>query len=343
VLRDFGLVIITNDVLIQSIRVRPGNEGAVRPDHNDAVAILGPTGDSAGARNVVLDHLSVSWGEDELVSTWFGPRDVTVSWSILSEGLSRSRHGKGTHSAGLLVGDHSNRVSIHHNLLAHNDFRNPLLITGGTHDVVNNVVYDWGALPTEIVDDADMSVNVVGNYYRPGPSTRTPHAIMINPVNKGIAPKLFVLANGRFGAQDQNGGWDMVQYGWRGKGAPDRYRSSERFTTPAITTASAREALDLVLAGAGALRPKRDAIDERIVADVKNGTGRIIDSPGDVGGFARYGTAAPPADGDGDGIPDGGEREHGLNPAQPGDGNGDRNRDGYTNIEEYLHALMRAQ
>ena len=144
VLKDFGLVISTNDVLVQSLRVRPGNRGDVRPDHNDAIAILGRNGDATGARNVVLDHLSVSWGEDELVSTWFAPADITVSWSIMSEALNRSRHDKGTHSAGLLVGDRSNRVSVHHNLLAHNDFRNPLVISGGTHDVVNNVVYDWG-------------------------------------------------------------------------------------------------------------------------------------------------------------------------------------------------------
>src|SRR5204863_6098344 len=99
-------------------RVRPGNTGAVRPDHNKAIVILGPTGGAAGAHNVVLDHISASWGEDETITTWFGPHDVTVSWSIVSEALNRSRHPKKTHSAGLLVGDHSQNVSIHHNLFA---------------------------------------------------------------------------------------------------------------------------------------------------------------------------------------------------------------------------------
>lgn len=342
VLRDYGLVIITNDVLIQSIRIRPGNEGSVKPSDNDAVAILGPTGGGTGAWNVVLDHLSVSWGEDELISTWFGPHDITVSWSIVSEGLNRSRHPKRTHSAGLLVGDRSDHVSIHHNLLAHNDFRNPLIMSGGTHDVVNNVVYDWGALPTEIVDDAAMSVNVVGNYYRSGTSTRAPHAIFINPSDKGITPRIFAAGNARYGAQVA-GDWDMVQYGWRGRGAPDRYRAVQRFTTAPVTASSARDALAAVLAGAGAMAPKRDAVDARIVGDVTNGTGAIIDSPQQVGGYPAYAAGEAPPDADGDGLPDAWEREHGLNKDNRADGNADPDGDGYTNIENYLHALMRGR
>jgi len=343
VLKDFGLVITTNDVLVQSLRIRPGNHGKVRPDHNDAVAVLGKTGDATGARNVVLDHLSVSWGEDELISTWFAPTDITVSWSIVSEALSRSRHAKGTHSAGLLVGDHSNHVSVHHNLLAHDDFRNPLIISGGTHDVVNNVVYDWGALPTEIVDDAPTSLNVVGNYYRPGPSTKTPHVIFINPSGKNVPPRIFVEGNARHGADAPPSGWSLVQFGWRGSGAPDRYRAAARFTTPAITTTSAREAFDQVLALAGAIAPARDATDRRIVDEVRQGTGAIIDTPEQVGGYPAYRTAAAPLDTDGDGLPDDWEREHKLNPADAADGAKDRDGDGYTNLEEYLHALMRAR
>jgi pectate lyase len=339
VLKDFGVVIFTNDVLVQSLRIRPGDRGNVRPEHNDAVAVLGKNGDATGARNVVLDHLSVSWGEDELISTWFAPTDITVSWSIVSEALNRGRHAKGTHSAGLVIGDRSNRVSLHHNLLAHDDFRNPLIISGGTHDVVNNVVYDWGALPTEIVDDAPTSVNVVGNYYRPGPSTKTPHVIFINPSGKNVAPRIFAEGNARHGA-DAPPGWNLVQFGWNGSGAPDRYRAASRFATPAITTTSARDAFDQVLASAGAIAPLRDAVDRRIVDEVRLGTGAIIDTPGQVGGFPAYRSATAPPDGDGDGLPDEWERANGLNPGDGTDGATDRDGDGYTNLEEYLHALM---
>ena len=115
----------------------------VNPDDNDAVALLGPHAGVVGAYNVVLDHVSASWGEDELFSSWYGAHDITISWSILSEGLNRSRHRMETHSAGLLIGDSSYNVSIYHNLLAHNDFHNPLIVGGGTHEIANNVIYDW--------------------------------------------------------------------------------------------------------------------------------------------------------------------------------------------------------
>jgi hypothetical protein len=94
-----------------------------------------------------------------------------------------------------------------------------------------------------------------------------------------------------------------------------------------------------VLAQAGATAPRRDAIDARIVADVGNGTGSIIDSPEQVGGYSAYVGGDAPLDSDGDGIPDEWERRMGLDPGNPADGNLDRNGDGYTNIEEYLHAL----
>jgi len=101
-IKNAGLTIIAHDVLLQHIRVRPGNKGPVDADINDAVSILGQHGDSEGAYNVVLDHISASWSEDETVSTWYGAHDITISRSIVSEALNRSRHRKKTHSAGLL-------------------------------------------------------------------------------------------------------------------------------------------------------------------------------------------------------------------------------------------------
>jgi hypothetical protein len=134
----------------------------------------------------------------------------------------------------------------------------------------------------------------------------------------------------------------MVQFGWRGQVAPDRYRVRERIATAPIHASSAREALAQVLGAAGASRPRRDAIDERIVRDVTNRTGQIIDSPADVGGYPQYSGGEPAPDADGDGMSDGWERENGLHPGDPADGNADRDGDGYTNVEEYLHVLMRA-
>ncbi|HMZ27593.1 MAG TPA: right-handed parallel beta-helix repeat-containing protein, partial [Elusimicrobiota bacterium] len=103
-IRDFGLTILTHDVLIQHLRIRPGAERQKNPENNDGLGLLGEAygGD---VHDVVLDHLSVSWAEDENVSVLGGLRDITVSHCLIAEGLNRSRHAKGTHSAGLLIDD----------------------------------------------------------------------------------------------------------------------------------------------------------------------------------------------------------------------------------------------
>ncbi len=341
-IKDVGITIMTHDVLIQHIRVRPGNEGDVNAEVNDAISILGKQSDIDGAYNVVVDHVSASWGEDETVSTWFGAHDITISWSIISEALDKSRHRKGHHSAGLLIGDSSYHVSIHHNLMAHNDFRNPLMSKGGTHDIVNNVVYNWGVLPAEIIDyDSNTFLNFIGNYFLPGPSTfRERYEILIEPASG--TPSIYVEGNiGPHRPDPAMGEWAVIGFGYGEDEAPERYRSSTKFTTHSITAMSATEAFEKVLAGAGATVPARDSVDRRVGSDVRNKTGAIINSPEEVGGYPELAGGNPPTDSDHDGMPDDWESAMGLDPNDAADGNGDLDRDGYTNIEEYLHSLLR--
>ena len=340
-IKDAGLVILTHDVLVQHIRIRPGNEGNVQPDTNDAVEILGKRGEPDGAHHVVLDHISASWSEDETISTWYGAHDVTISFSIISEALNRSRHRKQTHSAGVLIGDSSYNVSIHHCLMAHNDFRNPLIIEGGTHDVVNNVMYNWGVLCAEVVDyDSNSFLNFVGNTFTAGPSTKTgPYEILIG-TEQGT-PKIYVQGNiGPRRPDSSVREWNIVKYGWGSEPhAPESYRSPHPFAVPPVTPSKADDAFEEVLDSTGAILPVRDSVDERIIADVRNKAGRIIDSPADVGGYPQLARGTPPMDSDHDGMPDDWERQERLNLNDPTDASGDRDGDGYTNIEEYLHSL----
>ncbi len=341
-LKNAGLSIATHDVLVQHLRIRPGNEGAVEPENNDAISILGAHGDVEGAYNVVIDHVSASWGEDETISTWYGAHDITISWSIISEALNRSRHRKETHSAGLLIGDSSYNVSMHHNLLAHNDFRNPLIIDGGTHDFINNVIYNWGVLPAEIVDtDSNTFLNFIGNTFIPGPSTQSgPYEIFISPT--AGTPLLYVKGNiGPHRPETGMDEWGIVGYGWGEEGiAPEIYRSSAPFPTYLITATSAAEAYEAVLAAAGVIIPIRDGVDLRIINEVVTRTGAIINSPAEVGGYPALDSGVPLDDSDHDGMPDLWERQMGLDPNDPLDRNGDLDQDGYTNVEEYLHSLL---
>ncbi len=98
--------------------------------------------------------------------------------------------------------------------------------------------------------------------------------------------------------------------------------------------------MEIVLAEAGATAPQRDEVDRRIIDDVKNRTGKIIDSPDQVGGYPNLAGGTPSTDSDHDGMPDEWERQMNLNTDNASDGNGDLDADGYTNIEEYLHSLL---
>jgi hypothetical protein len=123
-------------------------------------------------------------------------------------------------------------------------------------------------------------------------------------------------------------------------GSEKLVRSRQEFPAAPVTMQSARDAYEAVLLWGGASLPKRDAVDLRVIDMVRTGRtttkSGIIDSPADVGGWPKY-TGDPALDSDGDGIPDGWEKEFGLDPKNAADASQDKDGDGYTNLEEYLN------
>ncbi len=104
-----------------------------------------------------------------------------------------------------------------------------------------------------------------------------------------------------------------------------------------ILSDSATEALTRVLADAGTTKPHRDAVDVRVIEEVRAGTGKTRRTPAETGGWPKLAPGTPLADQDRDGMPDTWEKTHGLNPSDSGDSRLDRDKDGYTNLEEYLN------
>jgi pectate lyase len=352
-IKNMGLSIRTHDVLIQHLRIRPGNAGAIRGERNDAIELLGPhAGSEAGAYNVVIDHVSMSWSEDEIFSTWYaGVHDVTVSYCILSEALAESRHPEGYHSTGMLIGRGSNRVSVHHCLFAHNGYRNPTIQNNGLHEITNNVIYDWGLLATKIWDaEGTTFVNVVGNTYVAGPSRAgSAREVVVNPTKDTPVGLPHIYLRGNLGpsytSTDAGAGEDewSALTGSATDGAqpaPTDYRVDEAYETCLDDGDTATAAYAEVMAEAGATAPRRDAVDQRVLLEVRTKGGGIIDDPMDVGGYPQMQSGSPPPDRDGDGIPDTWEAVRGLDPDDPTDAQADRNDDGYPNIEEYLHSLL---
>ena len=81
----------------------------------------------------------------------------------------------------------------------------------------------------------------------------------------------------------------------------------------------------------------RDAVDSRVVEDVRVGRTRIVDHPDQVGGWPTLRAGIALEDSDHDGMPDKWEKEAGSNWKDDMDGSKDNDGDGYTNLEDYLN------
>jgi pectate lyase len=322
----------THDVVVRYLRFRLGDQQQAEEDSFDIV------GD---ARDVIVDHCSTTWSVDENLSPSGATRNVTVQWCLVAEALNRSVHSKGAHGYGSLARAIGG-VTFHHNLWAHNTARNPRL--GDNYgkppypvfDVRNNVIYDYGQMASGMTGDR-LAVNYVNNYVRPGPSSDRGRGIIVFTDTAEAA--YFVQGNVVDGRDD----WTADNLKLFDRVERDGKRlvtvATAPFDAPAVTTTSARQALADVLAGAGAVLPRRDGVDARIVQSVERRTGGIIDSQTQVGGWPEYRSGQAPIDRDRDGMPDSWERTHGLNAMDAADASRVRDPGGYTNIEVYLNEL----
>jgi pectate lyase len=326
-LKNSPLIISGDNVVVRFLRIRPGDEAR---QESDALTIW-------GADRVMVDHCSLSWSTDSVNDVVRDSTNVTVQWCIISEPLNESVHSKGAHGYGTGWGSGPRAGnSFHHNLLAHCNSRSPRLGSekGALLDVRNNVIYNLGS--GWAYGGEHARVNYVGNYYRPGPNTRRPHEIfrISSPKTRMFLADNFVEGDRKVTARNALGlaADDDLSLGMT------ETLVTKPFTVPTVYTHTAEQAYTLVLDHAGASLPARDAVDERIVADVRNRTGQIINSQNDVGGWPELSMASPPADLDGDGLPDTWELCYQLDPAQAADASA-YSESGYTFLEQYLNEL----
>lgn len=324
--RDYQVVLATHDVILRHLRFRSGDR---TKKEQMAVGVF-------GGNNSIIDHCSMSWAIDEVMSSFGDVHNLTVQWSVVAEGLSRSFHPKGEHSKGSILGGDGG-ISIHHSIYAHNAARNPR-VNAIVLDFRNNIVYNWG-YRGGYTSGGPAFINYVNNFFQAGPDTRdSVRTTVFEPADD--VPRLYfngnVLAGGDAESRD-NRLLIRTPRGWE----DDHFRAlisvDIPFDAPAVATDSAEVARERVLAGAGATLPRRDRADMRLMEEIRNGTGRIIDSPADVGGWPELAAAEAPADTDNDGLPDAWERAHGLDPASDADALADADGDGYPNLEEYLN------
>ena len=281
-IRDHNIFITADHVIMRYLRMRLGSAAKVEAD-------------ALGARHcryLMIDHCSISWATDENAS-FYNLADATIQWCIISEALNASVHHKGNHGYGGIWGGRN--VSFHHNLFAHNSSRNPrfdhpnlywnsdLLKYRGTVDFANNVVYNWRM--KAIYGGEEGWFNVTDNYFRPGPATSvvdgewiefyvSPTTSMI-PGNYHISGNVYDISAVRGENKLDN---EAI--------AANEKRYAEVSEEPfavrvALENEKAADAYKSVLKYAGASH-KRDAVDRRIVKEVKSGKATF---KGSVNGF----------------------------------------------------------
>jgi pectate lyase len=349
----------THNVIMRHLRVRRG-----RPEGGQGSDNIG--GNPEG--QIIVDHCSASWGMDENLSLYrymkpmpdgsrvkMPTENVTVQWCISSEALNAGNHAFG----GTWGGTDS---TFHHNLFACNTGRNPSIGMSGEFDYRNNVIFNWRHRTMDGGDETSI-INVIDNYYKPGPATnrnmvstiaRIEQRNMYSPGNRWRAGDWYPETPQRPGKWYVAGnivdGFPIVTAdNWKGMlsseygEAPSAARVDTPFEGWPVNQQTAMEAYESVLAKAGATLPRRDAVDKRVIEMVRTGKvgneNGIINDPKEVGGYPNYSYSADevPADTDHDGMPDDWEKKYELNPLEASDGGTDSDGDGYTNVEEYLN------
>lgn len=315
-LKGCELNVSASDVLLQHIRIRVDDlndpsQGSNQWSERDSMKV--------GGDRVVIDHSSFSWATDENVQT--RGNSLTFRHNIISEGLHSPLHDKGPHSRGLLMmnqgasgtRNEGQNLAVIGNLFAHNMARNPTVNGGATAVGANNLVYSVNVGPKASDDGERLFVSYMNNVVK---ETFKPYYFVVYTVNPQTRVYLgtHLLDDQTYTYPDI---WEEVGMGFGI--VPDINRaSSPPISVPGLVLKPVDEVEAWVLANAGARPIDRDPVDARIINDVKNGTGGIIVSQDDVGGW-----------------PDLSENYRAFDiPANPNE----IQPSGYTALEELLHA-----
>lgn len=369
----------THDVVIRHMRFRRG------------ATWVGSRNDSLGGNpigNIMIDHVSASWGLDENLSMYRHMYDhdsnsstpskklptvnITIQYSISSEALNTFNHSFGSTIGGL-------NSTFHHNLWACNAGRNPSVGMYGDFTFINNIIFNWRH---RTIDGGDhrSSFNIINNYFKPGPITPASGSIryrIIKPESERSKTGVENFGKAFVEGNIVEGHLIVSKDNWHGGVQPEsisirnsvlsQIRLEKPVSHAPLPIQSASSAYSIVLENSGAVLPKRDKVDQRIIQFVQAGnllvkikpgireslknerfseelvesivdgiSKGIITDPDQVGGLPTY-TGIPYKDEDIDGLPDKWELENQLDPSNSQDGSLDSDLDGYSNIEEFLN------
>ena len=239
--------------------------------------------------NNLCRRLSISWGIDNNHDSDYS-KNLTIQWCISAEPLNHSAQLEYGHCDVLVLRELAGPTSVHHNIYATGRRHHPTL--GATVDgrlfinFRNNLIYNW----TGTVNFGDDEIVAINNYFKPGPETDDQLPIAMEPARsrdyRAVIPRGKRNVDARSRAHDFNR-WlrPGSKYKYEGKLADWKLAKPRDLGVYTPHTETAPVAYKQILAQASS--HQRDAVDERIIADIRNGTGRVIDSQEQVGGWPR--------------------------------------------------------
>jgi len=271
----------THDIIIRHMRFRRGAMDAA--DRNDSFG-----GNPVG--NLMIDHVSASWGLDENMSMYRhmyqppggGPElklptvNVSIQHSIFSEALNTYHHAFGSTIGGL-------NSTFHRNLWANNTGRNPSVGMYGDFTFVNNVLFNYRHRTVDGGDHRSF-FNIINNYLKPGPGTPESDVRfrLLKPESERSKTVIDNFGRAHVAGNVVEGNAAVSADNWAGGVQPDvrslkradvlaKIKAETPFKHAPLTITSAAAAFDYVLAHAGATLPVRDPVDQRITAMVRSG------------------------------------------------------------------------
>lgn len=359
VLRGARLLIHASNVIVRGMRFRPGDDDPGRIDNNgervDADPSIGehPSenrdgisigNDNQYIKNVIVDHNSAQWSIDESMTAWGNLENITFSHNLFAEALRDSFHNtRDDHSMGLLIGQAPvnkqptwtapRRVTAVRNVGSNSDYRCPLVNRASQVEIINN--YCWNFV-NFVETGADSEAHFIKNYYDHGRNNRLSSPNDPRPIQLASTRNKWYL-EGNLDSEFRTSNSMSNTTNVRGNKS---LQSSRFFTGSGVPELPANQLKGILLDEVGARWPQRDAVDDRIITEIKDKVSRRVDKTNQVGGWGTVRQGTAPKDSDGDGMPDWFEDAMGLNKNDKSDVNGDKDGDGYKNIEEYINGII---
>ncbi|MDM8553369.1 SUMF1/EgtB/PvdO family nonheme iron enzyme [Desulfococcaceae bacterium HSG7] len=323
----YKIVIRTHDVLLRHIGIRPGGQikGSYIP-HRGAMSV--------GGENVVIDHCSMGWSQQAAVNV--NGRNVTLRLNIFSEGLYHAGHNEANHSMGIGIGlGHQKKrgkregIAVIGNLFAHNDGRNPQVSENSTAALLNNVMYNYAGQGIKMMKDP-LIASIAGNVFIRGVDTvdvprrpwrgKAAWIYLSHPESR-----VFLSRDNLIEGKMYDNPWEHINARYvmflpHSKPEPRAIVWESPVRIPGYEVKRASETEEWMLANVGPHPAQRGPIDARIVYETRMRTGRGRDDVADAGGWPKL-------------------EENRRELTIPENPNADDDNDGYTNLEEWLHAF----